>query len=307
MRNNRQFLGILFFSLAGPLIASTQDQTSVSTAGAPPKLLLLVHREIKFGKAGERQKLEASLTRAFDRLTVPNSWIDLQSITGPPKALSFDPFDSFEHLGRAADDWGHIFAAHPELARMQEEIEALVSNESTLIAVRRDDLGYRPDSIDLSQARFLRVLEVRILPGHESDFVEAFEILGEAYQKIKADLPWMVYQVNVGVPSPAFLIFVPMRTLQQNDDLLSWRKSLREAEGEVAARRMDEIARDAYVSAESNLYVVSPEMSHVSKDFARGDPEFWTPRRPPENAKPAASKEDRKSSVQKGAGSKQNQ
>ncbi len=296
MRNNRQFLGVLFFSLAGSLIASTQDQTSVSTAGAPPKLLLLVHREIKFGKAGERQKLEASLTRAFDRLTVPNSWIDLQSITGPPKALSFDPFDSFEHLGRAAHDWGRIFAAHPELARMQEEIEA-----------RRDDLGYRPDSIDLSQARFLRVLEVRILPGHESDFVEAFEILGEAYQKIKADLPWMVYQVNIGVPSPAFLIFVPMRTLQQNDDLLSWRKSLREAEGEVAARRMDEIARDAYVSAESNLCVVSPEMSHVSKEFAHGDPEFWTPRRPPENAKPAASKEDRKSSVQKGAGSKQNQ
>src|SRR5216683_2787871 len=75
MRNKRQFLGVLFFSLAGSLIASTQDQTSVSTAGAPPKLLLLVHREIKFGKAGERQKLEASLTRAFDRLTVPNSWI----------------------------------------------------------------------------------------------------------------------------------------------------------------------------------------------------------------------------------------
>jgi len=307
MRNKRQFLGVLFFSLAGSLIASTQDQTSVSTAGAPPKLLLLVHREIKFGKAGERQKLEASLTRAFDRLTVPNSWIDLQSITGPPKALSFDPFDSFEHLGRAADDWGRIFAARPELARMQEEVEALVSSESTLIAVRRDDLGYRPDSIDLSQARFLRVFEVRLLPGHESDFVEAFEILGEAYQKIKADLPWVVYEVNVGVPAPAFLIFVPMRTLQQNDDLLSWRKSLREAEGEVAARRMDEIARDAYVSTESNLYVVSPEMSHVSKDFARGDPEFWTPRRPPESAKPAAGKEDRKSSVQKGAGPKQNQ
>src|SRR6266704_3544962 len=258
MRNNRQFLGILFFSLAGPLIASTQDQTSVSTAGAPPKLLLLVHREIKFGKAGERQKLEASLTRAFDRLTVPNSWIDLQSITGPPKALSFDPFDSFEHLGRAADDWSRIFAAHPELAR------------------RRDDLGYRPDSIDLSQARFLRVLEVRVLPGHESDFVEAFEILGEAYQKIKADLPWVVYEVNAGLPSPAFLVFVPMHTLEKNDDLLSWRKSLREAEGEAAVHRMDEIARDAYTSTESDLYEVRPEMSHVSKEFAHGDPEFWT-------------------------------
>jgi hypothetical protein len=62
-------------------------------------------------------------------------------------------------------------------------------------------------------------------------------------------LPWVVYQVNVGMPSPTFFAFVPMRTLAQNDDLLNLRDLLHEAEGE-AAERMQQIARSAYAHTE---------------------------------------------------------
>jgi hypothetical protein len=270
--------------------ASAQVDESPNSAGEPPKVLLLVHQEFRFGKEGERRKLEVAISRASEHLHVPNDWIDLESISGPPEALFFDPFDSFEQVDTAFADWGRIFGTHPELARMQEELKALVTSERTIIAERRDDLGYRPQSIDFSKARFLRVLEVRLNPGHESDFVEAFKILSAAYDKIKADTPWVVYQVNVGMRSPAFLVFVPMRALKQNDDLLNWRKSIREAEGEDAAHQTEQIARDAYASTESNLYAISPETSYVSKDFADGDPEFWWPRRPAA-PKPPARKE----------------
>jgi hypothetical protein len=190
----------------------------------------------------------------------------------------FDPFDSFEQMDTAVADWPRMYAAHPELGRAQEELRSLVASERTIVAVRRDDLGYRPPSIDFSKARYLRVLEVRLNPGHENDFVEAFRILGTAYEKIKANTPWVVYQVNVGLPSPAFLVFMPLRELKQNDDLLNWRRNLREAEGEDAAHQMEQIAREAYAGTESNLYVISPNMSHVSKDFADGDPAFWSPK-----------------------------
>ena len=122
----------------------------------------------------------------------------------------------------------------------------------------------------------MRILEVRLNPGHESDFVEAFRTLSHAYETIKANTPWVVYQVNVGMPSPTFIVFLPIRVLKQNDDLLDWRHSLREVEGEEAAQRTDQIAREAYLSTESNLYALSPETSHVSKDFADGVPEFWS-------------------------------
>jgi hypothetical protein len=289
MMHYRQFLGTALILLACASTLSAQVEDSLNIAGAPPKLLLLVHQEFKPGKTAERRKIEVAISRACDPLDVPNAWIDLESISGPREALFFDPFDSFEQLDTAYAEWTRIFATHPDLARMQEELQALVSAERTAIAVRRDDLGYRPQSIDFSKARFMRVLEVRLNPGHESDFAEAFRTLARAYEKIKADTPWVVYQVNVGMPSPAFLVFVPMRALRQNDDLLLWRRSLREAEGEEAADRMEQLARDAYKSAESNLYAVSPETSHVAKDLADGDPQFWAPKQPA-SSQPASRK-----------------
>ena len=89
--------------------------------------------------------------------------------------------------------------------------------------------------------------------------------------------------------SPEFLIFMPMNALKQNDDLLSWKENLQEAEGEEAMKRLQQIARESYVNTESNLFVVNSEMSHVSKEFAAGDPNFWTPMTIPA-AKPAGRK-----------------
>jgi hypothetical protein len=285
----RQLAAILLLSLVGVAISSGQDKKPANPAGAPPNLVVFVHQEIQYGKASARQKLEVATARACDRLDVASFWIDLQSLTGPREVLFFDPFDSFEQLEQSLAGWSQIYAAHPDLARMQEQVDALLMSERTIVAVRRDDLGYLVDDIDLSETRFMRVVEVRLAPGHESDFVEGLKILSEAYEKIKADSPWVVYQVNLGLQSPSFLIFMPMPALKQNDDLFSWRENLQKAEGEEAAQRLQQIAHAAYVSSESNLYAVNREMSHVSKEFAAGDPDFWTPR-PVAAAKPAGTK-----------------
>jgi hypothetical protein len=53
---------------------------------------------------------------------------------------------------------------------------------------------------------------------------------------------------------------------------------------------MEQIARDAYASTESNLYVIGPEMSHVSREFTEGDPSFWSAKTPAA-PKPAPRKE----------------
>ncbi|PYU42400.1 MAG: hypothetical protein DMG54_16210 [Acidobacteria bacterium] len=285
----RRWAAITLLSLAYVSISSGQDTKGVNPAPAPPSLLLLVHQEIQYGKANARKKLGVAMARACNRLEVPNSWIGLESLTGPRESLFFDPFDSFEQLEQSFDGWKQIYAAHPDLARMQEEIDALLISERTIVAVRRDDLGYQADSIDLSETRFMRVVEVRLAPGRENEFVETFKILGEAFEKIKADSPWVVYQVNLGMQSPGFLIFMPMHALKQNDDLLSWKENLQEAEGGEAMQRLQQIARESYASTESNLYAVDREISHVSKEFAAGDPNFWTPT-PVPSAKPVGKK-----------------
>jgi hypothetical protein len=90
------------------------------------------------------------------------------------------------------------------------------------------------------------------------------------------------------MPSPTFFAFAPMKTLAQNNDLLNLQNLLREGK-EEAAERIQQIARAACVHTESNLYAISPEKSHVSKGFAAGDSEFWTPK-PPAPMKVAAKK-----------------
>jgi hypothetical protein len=261
--------------------SSAQDNNAVnpavSPAFAPPYLLVLVHQEVLYGKATARRKLEVATTRICNRIDVPSSWIDLQSVTGPRQVLFFDPYDSFEQLEQSSAGWGQVYAAHPDLARMQEEIDALLKSEDTTIALRRDDLGYLLDHIDLSETRYMRVVEVHLLPGHEDDFVEASKILSDAYEKVGQDTPWVVYQVKFGMESPVFFVFMPMPALKQNDDILSWDEDMRKAEGEEGVRRLEQIAREGYVSTKSNLYAVSAEMSHVSKEVAAGNPSFWTP------------------------------
>lgn len=259
----------------GGSAGQTKDPASAETA--PPKLAVLVYQKFPLDKMAASGKALAAAARACANLEVPNSWIVMDSVTGEPEVLSFDPFDSFAHVNKAFAAWGPIYAAHPDLGKAQAQIMGALQSQRTIIAVRRDDLSYRASRIDLSKARFLRVLEVRLHPGHEAEFAEAFQKLQAAYEKIGSDLPWVVYQVNVGTPSPAFFAFVPMKTLAQNDDLMNQREKLREAEGE-AAERMQQIAREAYAQTESNLYAISPEKSHVSKEFAAGDPQFWTPK-----------------------------
>jgi hypothetical protein len=264
----------LTFTLA--TVVAGQTKESAEPATAPPKLLVLVYQKFSFDKAADRDQWETAMARACQKLDVPNSWIVMESVTGEPEVLSFDPFDSFAQMEKPVAEWGPIYAAHPELGRLQAQINAALVSQRTVIAVRRDDLSYRANRIDLSKARTMRVLEMQLHPGRENEFAEAFQKLSAAYEKIESDLPWVVYQVNLGMPSPTFLAFVPMRALRQNDDLLKIRETLHAAEGE-AAERMQQIAREAYASTESNLYSVRPEKSHVSKEFAAGDPEFWTP------------------------------
>jgi hypothetical protein len=290
----RWLLWLLVLLACGQFACAQAEEATVSTGARPPNLLLLVHQEFPLGKTSARQKLDVAMSHACEKVDVPNAWIDLEAITGRPERLSFDPFDNFLQIDHAAAEWPKIFANNPTVARLQEQIQALVTSERTVIALRRDDLGYRAGTIDLSKARVMRILEVHLYPGHESDFAEAFKMLGAAYERINSDTPWVVYQVNVGEPSPTFLVFVPMNSLGQNDDLIARRIDLLHVEGAERAERMQQIAREGYASTESNLYVVSPEMSHVSKEFASSDPEFWKGAASTSSGKPAGSKSEQK-------------
>ncbi len=258
-------------------VASAQSRKPANPAATPPSVLRWISQEVTSPRNTEKERIQIAMSRASDRLEAPSSWIDLQSLSGSAETVLFEPFDSYEHWEQSLADWNNFCIQHPDVARLQEDIDRVSGGERKTFALRRDDLGYLADTIDLSEMHYMRVLEVRLFSGHEDEFVESLGVLSDGYKKVQADTPWVVYQVDMGTTNPTFLIIFPLATLAQNDNFLAMQRALLDAQGGEAVEHAKQVARESYASAQSTLYAVRPGLSHVPKEFAEGDPEFWRP------------------------------
>ena len=68
-----------------------------------------------------------------------------------------------------------------------------------------------------------------------------------------------------------------LSSLKDEDDAAR-RAPAMEAAGAAAQQRLQEIARSAYDSIETNIYVVNPLLSHMPRDFTAEDPAYWISR-----------------------------
>lgn len=252
-----------------------QTNQALNDADEPPKILNIVHQLLIPGRGSAYTQLLERIAQTYEQGRIPVYWIQSQSLTGPYGEMSLNFFDSFVEAETVSNNLMHAVAGRPSLAQMQEQLLGYVSSQTNAIAFRRDDISYRAASIDFSKARILRVATILVRQGHEEEFAEAIKGLRNAYERLDATAFWATYQVNAGAPSTTFVILMPMRSLKEMDDYIARTGHLRDAEGPTVASRLQEIARNAYVSWDSELYVVDAAASHVSRDFAAGDPQFW--------------------------------
>lgn len=261
-------------ALIGPAARAQGNQVS-RLPGEPPKILNIVREQLIPGKAGAYADLLGHIGAKYSQRRIPVYWYGAQSFTGPLGALYLNFFGSFAEMQGTNEALSKAVAADPQLGPMQEQLLTFTSSVTNAFAVRRDDLGYRWDAIDFSKARVLRVATIVVRQGHEAEFAEAIRGLRAAYARLNANAYWVTYQVTAGAPSSTFVIFLPMRSLDEMDDYITRLGALPEAEGPATAGRLQQIARDAYRSWDSELFLVNPNVSHVPDDFAAGDPAFW--------------------------------
>lgn len=257
--------------------AAQQTASASQPAGAPPKIINIVYESLVPGKEGAYAALLAKIAKFYNRANIPVYWIESSSVTGDTRSMSLNFFDTFADMDTTVESLNNAMNAHPDLVNMQEDLLANTSHVTNGFAVRRDDVGYRAATIDFSKARILRVATVVVRQGYEAEFADAMKSLAAAYEKVNADAPWVLYQVNAGAPSTTFVFFMPMRSMQEMDDYIARSKSLSAAEGPAVEARMQEAARNAYLSWDSELYFIGPQQSHVPTAFAAGDPGFWIP------------------------------
>jgi hypothetical protein len=269
---------ILACVLACVSIVRAQNNSGEAAKPGPPKLLNMAHQELKPGRIGAYDELETSIARIYNRENIPVYWLELESITGPSEVLYLNFFDSSEELAKSAAALNAGLAAHPELVQMQDKLlQENTSNATTVLAVRREDMGYRANSIDFSKMRALRLSTVFAHPGYERAFMETEWSLSEASEKVQAQSAWAVYEVVGGLPEPAFVIVTPMKSLADVDDIVAAGESVKKGQAGALQQHLQELARIAFGTSDTRLFSVGPKMSHVSKKFAAGDAEFWAP------------------------------
>jgi hypothetical protein len=259
------------------LPARAQTVTPSPETGVTPNTLLLYRADIIPGKEAAYAQTEAEIVRGYASAKIPAYWLALQAVTSSPHVLYFDGFDSFAAIEKAGTDVAQGLGIHPELASLQQKLQEYVSATRTVMAFRRDDLGYRLNKIDLAKANFVRASIFQFRPGYEEEFAEAIRARARIYETNDIETPWMIYQVHSGLPLPAFIEFQPMNSLADIDDALDRNKKSRHIAGEGRQLPAQKWMKDAELSIEIQIYSVSLTISHLPTQAATA---AATPKRP---------------------------
>jgi hypothetical protein len=274
--------------LAGVAPALAQE------APPPPKVLQIVHEQVKQGKSAAHEKVEVGWPRAFARVSFPDHYIAMTSVTGPGEAWFINAYDSFAAFEKSGDAIEKNAALKAELDALAAQDGELLTGGSSILAVHRDELSYRPN-VDMSKMRFFSVTTTHVNPGRGQDFAAFRKVVNEAHAKANMDEHWAVYEVVSGASSGTYLIFQPLKSMADFDAYAQMHgKAYQEALGEENRGRIRDLQGGAVQSSSSQVFAFSPKMSYVSKEFASGDPDYWTPKPAAAAKVPAMKKEEKK-------------
>jgi hypothetical protein len=246
-------------------------------ASGPPKVLQIFREEVKPGKIVAHEKWETGWPRAFAKAGWTTYYLGITSVSGPNEAWFLTGYDSFAAWEKDRANLDNTAALKAEDDRLSQGDGEFLSGARSIVAALREDLSSKT-SIKLGTMRYFRIVTYRVRPGHETDFADAAKIVRDAYEKAKVDVPWAAYQIVSGMPGPTFLVFLPMKSLEEIDAAQARSKTIQEAEGEENAKKLQKLASDGFLSSESNLFAFNPKMSYIAPETASADPAFWTPK-----------------------------
>jgi hypothetical protein len=260
---------VAFAGCVAPLCAQAPE---------PPAVLQISRETIKEGKGAAHTKSEQAFVSAFRKNKFPFHYLALSAMSGPNEVLFLDALPSF-----AAIEQSNAEADKAPLKGELEQAEArdgeLRSSSRNMTALYRKDLIYRPENgVTIGKTRYVMLLTYRVRIGREEEFMAGAKMLLDAYQKSKLESPVLTYQLVAGSQEGVYLFLIPMASLKSMDEAPAREKALMEAMGADNLRQLMKGAGEVFMSMESALYAVSPEMSYLPKEVEDQDPAFWRPK-----------------------------
>ena len=202
-------------------------------------------------------------------------------------APSMDEFLFLIHFKSFAemDQYEQRRAAMPaEFQKTMQELEdqelKLSQSHQIIATVFRPDLSYKADAAAVAKARLLWTCQFIVPAGHVPEFESDVHFLSDTYAKAGVDDHYFMYQELAGAESQTFIVLRPMKSLADWDKPTpDVGKNLDDAgKFRLAHIWKDETLQGAGISVD-RLYVLRPDLSQTSDQFAAFDPEFWRPKK----------------------------
>lgn len=278
-------LSALGMCLAGTALAQTQGAMT-----GPPKVLVIGREVVKLGQGAAHEKWEAGWPRAFAKANWPVNYLAATAMSGESRALFFAGYDSQEawEKDNMATRKNKAFSAQLEALGVKDA--DFLKESTTSVFTYMPEISYHPD-VAMATMRYFRIYAVQVKPGHDDHFVETRKIVRAAHEKANLSDHYAVYHRSLGGSNGLYLIFVPMKSLAENDQFESVHgAAYKAALGEDGQKKITEFEMQGEESVETNLFEFSPKMSYPPKAFVDADRDFWAPKAAPA-AKPAAAKQ----------------
>lgn len=283
-----RFSTLLGLSLA--LAATVEAQN-------PPLVLVMTREQFRPGNMPAHNRQIPSFYALFEKAKVGTFRLGLVPVSGDQNHILYlETYPSYAEMEATGKKMAEVFGATPafqaEMDALTKQTDALHESQSVMIAIRRDDLSYRPrTAAEVGKIRNLTLTQTRVNIGRGADYAEYIAQANAARAKADLDEHTSVWQVTSGALAGTFLTFNANSSMAEADEAFigntARTKKIEEALGGPAVVKARQKAFSEIVAtATTTLYSVNRQISRPSPEQAAGDPVFWAPLKVIEAPKP---------------------
>lgn len=273
MKRSICFLLIVSAALLGAAGAAAQTQPEA------PKVLWIYREDAKPARGTAHEMVERGFAQHWAKNKV-QPFLGLEAVSGNATEVMFlSGYDSFAAMEKDYQAFGKA-ANGPEYEALERQEADVVTGVRSMVAALRPDLSYHPERLPavMPQSRYFNVQTFRVRLGRDGDFAAGMKLFQNAFEKLKREQPYVMYQVMMGAPEGTYMLFTPMKSLKEVDDDFASQGALMQAIGDENMKNLMKSTGDVFLSMETNVYSFNPSISSVSKEFAAADLKFWTPK-----------------------------
>jgi hypothetical protein len=274
-------------TLSLTLLALVAGSTATALAqGLPttqPKFLHIYREQVKAGRSADHSRWEAGWPAAFEKAKFPDSYIALESVTGPTEVWYLSPYASQAAYGESMARQNADAVLSAETERLARGDAEFVGEMNAIQAVARPELSHGTFP-DLSKMRFWEIETFRVKPGHDEEFATAVKAYAAATGRSAPNASWRTYQVVAGAPGGTYLFISSVASFGDFD------KARDEGEATWKGLTYDERSTlqkffaDGTLTSLSNRFRLDPRQSYVPAETRQKDPAFWMPKATPTKA-----------------------